>query len=94
MLTGGEDLEQIEGRLANLECSGANAVLSVRDEEGNLVRFLIDGSRPTSVQGVDSFVWEFTCGAQKPTAVELEYQPAESGDVEGTVRILRFLEKP
>ncbi|MCW5983295.1 MAG: hypothetical protein KIT09_34710 [Bryobacteraceae bacterium] len=94
-VAGGAKLQVAAGALAALQCSGGGAtVLIVREAGGSYLRLVVDDPKKVLLEGAgtDSFV--FTCGAQKPLAVEVEYVRDSAVNEAGVLRVLRFVREP
>jgi hypothetical protein len=81
------ELEAARGSLAALQCTGKTSVLILKAESGSFLRLLIDDPKKVTVVGAS---FDFTCGAQKPMNVEVEYYGAPNVSENGVLRVLRF----
>lgn len=93
-ITGGDGLASASGSLAALQCTGQTAVLILKDEGGHYLRLFIDDPKKVILEGSDSDSFEFTCGAQKPVAMEVEYRRDSAIKENGVLRVLRFVKQP
>ncbi|MBL8177007.1 MAG: hypothetical protein JNK48_20200, partial [Bryobacterales bacterium] len=63
---------KVEGILERIECLGASARFHVR-AKGKAYALLVENPGEVLLKNFSSMTFEFRCGAQKPTAVTVEY---------------------
>ncbi len=87
----GEKVERAEGTLTMFECRGARAILHVK-ASGKTMLFAVDDPTRVQLRHAVAATFEFTCGAQKPMPVAVEYAPAKTvvNGILGVVRALEF----
>ena len=85
----GEDVARLEGVAKMLECKGESARFHMTAGGKTLVFSIPDPGR-VLIKHLGAATFDFSCGAQKPFAVVVEYSPDAAGKTAGIVKSLEF----
>lgn len=83
---------QVEGTLEHVECHGSSAVFQIRPRAALPVRIWVEKPGEILLQDASSLTFTFSCGAQQPRQVLVEYQ-VKSGlprSSQGLMTAIRF----
>jgi len=79
--------QKLTGSLVRVQCAGKQLRLSVKNDAGETLTFLVPDAKQFEIRNGDSLA----CGAQKPMAVSISFKPAAKGSKDaGEATLLDF----
>jgi tetratricopeptide (TPR) repeat protein len=73
--------QKLTGNLTKVDCAGKRLQLSVKNDAGETVNFLVPDVKQFEIRNGDAL----TCGTQKPARVTISFKPAKSAAAEATL---------